>query len=731
MSDNIEKLGGRYIVEDTRVGGYSVVVKAIDEKINRTVAIKTPNELVLSSEENLNKFIEEAKKLAKINHPNVIEVLHFYEVGELDDKCHIVMEWVNKTLAERISEDSLNYETKISVIKQVLSGIEHIHDLGIIHSDLKPANIFISDDNAKVKIGDLGIARNMDEDHTSMATFKYGAPEHYRTDVNLDLRADIYSAGLMFYELLAGEKKFKEAFYDIYSDDNNKKQDTRWLNWHLDKDRSFPALSGLGIDVSEKISNIIDRMTAKDISERYQDIKDVLSDIQGIEKQTSEVDITPIELDEPKKNNTTLWIGLGACLLLVSVVGFLFGPSLFKTKTKNSETTVTVEQVVNMAQLAKEAKEAAITAGANEPPIDEFLNGNSLFGKAKVAYDQGENEQPLTLFTQARDQYLVSEELAYKRTYLSKFESINILQMLARDYNFNKEKQPYANALKQLSNAKKHYDNEQYKESIVDLDNIKSALENAVNTFPRAIKIGSTAEKIEKALELCKRFDDSCMRDWYESEVSKEISINPFEIDEHEVTRGQFSKFVVDTQYKTDAEKNGFSYVWNGEQSVKEKGIYWKKSNYTSSESQPVTHVSFNDAKAYCEWNGSRLPTESEWEYAARGKEGNTFPWGDEWDPTKIYWLKDGVATAVLKSVKSYSPSVSGSKGYDFSGSVWEWVTKDDNPNEGLLKGGSFLERNPANLRISTQRINDLSISNNDDGFRCLKTVQKWPNSYN
>ncbi len=730
MSTSNEKLGDRYVIEDTRVGGYSVVVKAVDEKINRTVAIKTPNELVLSSEENLNKFIEEAKKLAKINHPNVIEVLHFYEVGELDDKCHIVMEWVNKTLAERISDDSLDYETKLSIIKQILSGIQHIHEIGVIHSDLKPANIFISDDNSKVKIGDLGIARNIDEEHTSMATFKYGAPEHYRTDVNLDLRADIYSAGLMFYELLAGEKKFKEAFYDIYSDDNNKKQDTRWLNWHLDKDRSFPALSGLGLDVSDKISNIIDKMAAKDVTERYQDVNEVLNDIQGIDKQPSDLEIKPIELEDTK-SKVPLWIGLGAALLLVSVAAFLFGPILFGNKNKNVEPAVSVEDVVNMSQEAKNAKEAAISAGADDPAIDEFLKGNNLFEDAKIAYDKGENKQPLELFTQSRDMYLASEGLAFKRTYHSHIDSIQKLEALASDYKLDEKAQPYSNALKLLNSARKHFENDQFKEAVTGLGDIKSSFEKVIKTFPRNINIGSSATQIENALQLCKRFDDACMRDWYESEISKEVTIKPFEIDEHEVTRGLFEIFVDSTQYKTDAEKNGYSYSWDGKQSVKRKGMYWRASSYSTNANHPVTHVSFNDATAYCKWKDARLPTEAEWEYAARGKEGLIFPWGNNWDPSKIYWLKNAGGKAILNNIKSYPASISGSKGYDYSGSVWEWVLLEENSQKGLLKGGSYLEHNPANLRITTQRINDLNVSNNDDGFRCAKSTQEWPESYN
>ncbi|MDH3609320.1 MAG: bifunctional serine/threonine-protein kinase/formylglycine-generating enzyme family protein [Gammaproteobacteria bacterium] len=723
MSEN-KKLGNRYQIEETRVGGYSVVYKALDEKINRTVAIKTPNELVLNSDNNLEKFIEEARKLAKINHPNVIEVLHFYEAGELDDKCHIVMEWISQTLSECIHENSLDPDTKLSVIKKVLQGLSHIHQLEIIHSDLKPANIFISDDHSRVKIGDLGIARNIDEDHTSMATFKYGAPEHYRTDVNIDSRADIYSAGLMFYELLVGEEKFKEIFHDIYSDDNNKKQDTRWLNWHLDKSRVLPTLSELGIEVSDKISAVIEKMTDKNLAERYENIDEILKDLEG-SQHTSITPLQPIEL-EPKKSKKNIWLSL-ALVVVLATISVLVG-MLYLTEDKPS---ISVDDIVGMASLAKEAKEAAILAGANDPLINEFAQGDDLYEQAKLAYDKGENEQPLKLFTSARDQYIASEILAYKRTYSERQARLEALELRIQAYKLDKKAEPLVTGYAQLAQASQLFEAQQYKDATKTITQIITSLENALSVMPRMFTFGSTADQIDAALVLCKRFDQACSRDWYDTELAKEIELQPFVMDEHEVSYGEFLIFVKETTYQTDAEKNGFSYVWDGQKSLKTADVNWRNANDKTNDELPVTHTSFNDAQAFCKWRGARLPTEAEWEYAARGIEGNTFPWGSEWDPSKIYWLKENPQQARLQKVKSYPAAVSGSKGYDFSGSVWEWVTDDKDVNNGLLKGGSYLESNPANLRISTQRINDLNLSNNDDGFRCVKSAQQWPERYN
>jgi formylglycine-generating enzyme required for sulfatase activity len=239
-------------------------------------------------------------------------------------------------------------------------------------------------------------------------------------------------------------------------------------------------------------------------------------------------------------------------------------------------------------------------------------------------------------------------------------------------------------------------------------------------------KMGSTPEEIEAALALCRQYLSECPRQWYDTETLKEVKLTPFEIDATEVTNKQFARFVQATQYVTDAEKKGYSMHWGGRQSARARGFSWKtpdgpQSTYLDRLDYPVVHVSYHDAAAYCQWGGGRLPTEAEWEFAARGTARRIFPWGNQWQADRALWHHD--ASVRLLPVGSFPQSATPEGIQDMAGSVWEW-TSSKMGNQIVLKGGSWLENNPANLRASTSRYEDPDLSHDDDGFRCVRDIR-------
>ncbi len=213
-----------------------------------------------------------------------------------------------------------------------------------------------------------------------------------------------------------------------------------------------------------------------------------------------------------------------------------------------------------------------------------------------------------------------------------------------------------------------------------------------------------------------------------------EVLLEPYFLDLHEVTNAQFAAFVQATGYRTEAERWGWSVVFSPDTDERERAAeapWWAKvegadwrhpsgpgSTIDGRESNPVVQVSWHDAEAYCRWAGKRLPTEAEWEFAARGGlEGSPYPWGDDLTPDGRWmaniWQgffpgesdpKDGHAG--LASVGSYSPNGYGL--HDMAGNVWEWcadwygpsyyaTSPPKNPQgppageEKVLRGGSFL----------------------------------------
>ena len=207
-----KRLDGRYeIREIIGVGGMAVVYKAFDNQENRIVAIKILKEEFTSNEEFLRRFKNESKAIAMLSHPNIVKV---YDVSFGDLIQYIVMEHIEGiTLKEFIErEGSLRWKDAVHFTVQILKGLQHAHDKGIVHRDVKPQNIMVLADGT-IKVTDFGIARFARSDQRTITdkaigSVHYISPEQARGE-KTDEKADIYSVGVMLYEMLTGKLPFQ------------------------------------------------------------------------------------------------------------------------------------------------------------------------------------------------------------------------------------------------------------------------------------------------------------------------------------------------------------------------------------------------------------------------------------------------------------------------------------------------------------------------------------------
>jgi formylglycine-generating enzyme required for sulfatase activity len=194
------------------------------------------------------------------------------------------------------------------------------------------------------------------------------------------------------------------------------------------------------------------------------------------------------------------------------------------------------------------------------------------------------------------------------------------------------------------------------------------------------------------------------------------VTLDAFEMDMFEVTNADFAKFVEATGYQTEAEKAG------------EAG--WR-AYAEGKDNHPVVKVSWNDADAYCRWAGKRLPTEAEWEKAAKGKEGFIYPWGNEWDPAKANTKESGFRGTV--AVGSFADGASPYGVLDMAGNVWEWVADwyQPYPNSTyqsdyfgerfkVTRGGGWFQEEKL-VTTSNRSATDPRAANDDLGFRCAR----------
>ena len=207
-----KRLDGRYeIREIIGVGGMAVVYKAFDNVENRFVAIKILKDEFLSNQEFLRRFKNESKAIAMLSHPNIVNV---YDVSFGDLIQYIVMEYIDGiTLKEFIErEGSLRWKDAVHFTIQILRALQHAHDRGIVHRDVKPQNIMVLSDGT-IKVTDFGIARFARSDQRTITdkaigSVHYISPEQARGE-KTDEKTDIYSVGVMLYEMLTGKLPFQ------------------------------------------------------------------------------------------------------------------------------------------------------------------------------------------------------------------------------------------------------------------------------------------------------------------------------------------------------------------------------------------------------------------------------------------------------------------------------------------------------------------------------------------
>ncbi len=297
------------IVEQIGQGGMGVVYKAHDTKLDRTVAIKFLPHQISNNAEERQRFIIEAKSAAALNHPNIATI---HSIEEADNEIFIVMEYVEGWELKNFIDIPLNPPSKgdfsspalrsgdvLPIEKitnyaiQIAEGLQAAHKKGIVHRDIKSANIMITDEG-KIKIMDFGLAQmgagsQMTKIGTTVGTTAYMSPEQARGDI-ADERSDIWSFGIVLYELLTGELPFKGAYeqsilYSVINEDPE-------------------PVSQLRQNISTTLQKIVTKCLNKNPDQRYLSFSEVISELQ--KKDIKSWDNTDLDFDDQQKSNFQL-----------------------------------------------------------------------------------------------------------------------------------------------------------------------------------------------------------------------------------------------------------------------------------------------------------------------------------------------------------------------------------------------------------------------------------------
>ena len=351
------------IIEKLGQGGMGVVYKAEDTKLRRTVALKfLPPELTREAEAKA-RFIREAQAASSLDHPNICTI---HEINETaDGQMYIVMTcYEGKTLKEKIKEKRIKKKEVVDIAIQIGQGLEKAHEKGIIHRDIKPANIFITNDGI-VKILDFGLAKlagqaQLTKDSSTLGTVAYMSPEQL-SGKEVNQRTDIWSLGVVLYEMLTGELPYKGDYEQavIYSIINDE-----------------PSLSlKIKSELSVELNQIINKALKKNPQQRYQNIDELKSELDKLNlSNESSYSLKETSKESSKKIHKNIKIGLTIFLLIVVVgIGYIL-------LNRSQETTRVIDSlaVLPLENISGDPNQEYFSDGMTEALITELSRIKAL-----------------------------------------------------------------------------------------------------------------------------------------------------------------------------------------------------------------------------------------------------------------------------------------------------------------------------------------------------------------
>jgi eukaryotic-like serine/threonine-protein kinase len=684
-----QSIGRYYIVEKLGEGGMAIVYKAYDTRLECDVAVKfirTENLAEKNVEKTLKRFKTEAQKMAQLTHPFILPVTDF---GDYEGMPYLVMRYIpGGTLKQKLGKP-MSYQDAARILIPIANALEYAHRQNIIHRDVKPANILITQ-SGEPMLSDFGIAKilvNVEETHDSLTgtgvgigTPEYMSPEQ-ALGQSIDGRTDIYSLGVVFYELITGQKPFCA--------DTPMAVVVKQIHDPLPRPKDFVK------ELPESVEHIIFKALAKKPEDRYQSMGELAAALEKLAFQgttptpANVFEIPVIQHSEPPVWVTDrnigveriskplipnsfpqrhrfpgrLWValaGMGLLGLIAAISLTLDAKTsaglavLSPTKTMS----VTPSQTIARAQAATNPIE--ISAAPPAPAASKVI---SLI-------------TPTLTLTASKIMVTPTERLGIGSTYISEKDGMMMMYVPVGEFQMGA--------------------------TVADHQSCNTR--SLVNEYDPWI----------------------CNHETKPQTPQHSLWLDAYWIDQTEVTNRMYASCVTD----------GVCLVPHKKSSITISNYYGNHQfdNY------PVINVDWNMAKTYCEWTGKMLTTEAQWEKAAKGTDDRIYPWGNQssdstlsnYDPNK----------GDMTQVGSYPKGASPYGVFDMAGKVWEWVadwygsdyyasspTKDPaGPSSGMDKiqrGGFWIEywSNTFLARIIDRGASNPATWSSYGSFRCVMST--------
>ena len=699
MEDLIGQSLGQYrIVEKVGDGGMADVYKAYQPSLGRYVAVKILPASLCRDRTFRARFDREARAVAQLRHPNILTVFAY---GEQDGIAYIVMEYAcGGTLKDRMQEPLPLAET-VEIVSRVGGALAYAHRRGVIHRDVKPTNVLLTDDGWPL-LADFGLAKiaegstELTASGASVGTPEYMSPEQGQ-GLPADHRSDIYSLGVVLYEMVTGQTPFKA--------------DTPMAVIIKHMAEALPSPRASRPDLPASIERVIVRAMAKSPEERYQSADEMAAALQGAlreegleeapeEKETPNL-VQPVSETppSPRRRNVALAVLLAGLLLLAgSALAWLLVPSLS-------------DAVSSFLAWATAADASVPSATSPPPPPTGTDTPRPTFTPTPmptavpvvIVVTATPTQTPLPTLTPTGTPAATPTSTSTRTPTVTRTATRTRTPTVTQTPTATFTVRPAPTRPPPTATPTRY-------------------VPPGMAWIPGgAFLMGSSGDDLVKVKRICGQpaIGWPCP-DFKEEQPQREVEVGEFWIDRDQVTNRQFEGFVGATGHQTDAEKRSDEHNWR---------YYY----VPGKENHPVVGVSWHDAMAYCAWLGKRLPTEAEWEKAARGTDARFWPWGDSWDLARLNSAESGVDGTVAVGSRCGEPGQSPYGVNDMAGNAWEW-TADwwgwyENPhrppegNQGwgrVIRGGSWRKRGHE-TRTTFRGHADPHGYSDDIGFRCAQ----------
>ncbi|MCC7359861.1 MAG: SUMF1/EgtB/PvdO family nonheme iron enzyme [Anaerolineales bacterium] len=700
------ELGEYFVFERIGAGSMAEVYKALQPSMDRLVGIKILAPALSHDAQFVARFRREVQLIASLEHPHILPVIDF---GERDGALYLVMRYVGGgTLHDLIAQGPLDPALTLRYLTEIGAALDYAHARRIVHRDLKPRNVLLDGDGNPF-LADFGLAKLMDAGGLTHSGVEMIGTPHYMSPeqakgLAVDGRADLYALGVMLYQMLTGRVP--------YAADSTVGIVMQHLN------APVPAVTALWPELPAALDAVVARAMAKAPEDRYPSAGALTAAVaEALGASVLAGPILSKPLDRTRPGGRGLPVGRKLGMLAQWWLHWLRPPPGQPRRPTESFGHL-------YRRLFPSRRQRALLSGGVLLTLAALLAAGTLLnGAYRPATPTAMPTVTATAQPPAPTQPAPSATLSASATATA----------------------PAASPTTATTDAGTPTSAPLDTSRVVWPADDMTGLQVPAGSF----LMGSTA-------------DDRGAQPDEQPRVS--IYLDTYWIDRTEITVQQFADFVAATGYQTEAERGAGEGDFGspGGLVYSPDGLYVRTANWRlpqgsgapeANPRQPVVQVSWADAAAYCAWAGRRLPTEAEWEKAARGPDGRLYPWGGDYDARRVNACDSNCAaawhSATDDSFARTSPVgvfATGASPYgalDLAGNVSEWVAAfydfrgyadlaTANPpglETGLtrvLRGGSWLDT-PGLLRAAARLSAAPEYRSNVTGFRCAASSPPPP----